>query len=420
MLSLLGNRIKRFRNTPQTLLTDSAGAANDNFGTSVAVSGDGNRVIIGSPNDDNGANADQGSVIIFVRNGTTWTQEAKLVEPTTPGFGAATYQFGFAVALSYDGSTAIIGAPYDENKGLDAGAFTIYTRSGSTWTYQTKITEPSPGRWEANGYFGWSVALSNDGNTALVGCPGISVSGMGDRGEAAVYTRTGSSWNYQATLAQSTGAANDFCGYSVALSSDGNTAIIGTPYDDVGAFSNQGSATIFTRSGTTWTQQQTITQASGKGSDYFGWSVDLSGDGNTAIIGVPYGDSFSQNGTGEIVFFTRSSGVWSEQQTLFGDTNAGLLGYSVSLSADGNIGIAGAAEEDIAGIVAAGSVTTYIRLGTTWQRLSKISNTNKVELGKSGNSVGLSAAGGIIVMGTPGDDIGANNQQGSATVFYRR
>lgn len=419
MLRLLGNRIKRFRNIPQILLTDSVGAANDRFGTSVAVSGDGNRIIIGSPNDDNGANADQGSVLIFVRNGTTWTQEAKLVEPTTPGGGAATYRFGFAVALSYDGSTAIVGAPYDENGGTDTGAFTIYTRSGSTWTRQTKISQIDSTS-QSNSYIGWSVALSNDGNTALIGRPGWNTNGNPAQGDAHVFTRTGSSWNKQATLVHSSGDASDRFGRSVALSSDGNTAIVGAPYDNIGAFTSQGSATIFTRSGTTWSQQQTITQTSGKSSDYFGWSVALSGDGNTSIIGVPYGDSFSNNGTGEIVFFTRSSGVWSEQQTLFGDTNAGLLGYSVSLSADGNIAIAGAAEEDIGGIVIAGSITTYIRLGTTWQRLSKISNTNKVTLGQSGYSVDLSATGGIAVMGTPGDDIGSNNEQGSATVFYRR
>jgi len=419
MLSLFGNRIKRFRNTPQTLLTDSAGAANDRFGTSVAVSGDGNRTIIGSPQDDNGANADQGSVFIFVRNGTTWTQEAKLVEHTTPGFGAATYRFGFAVALSYDGSTAIVGAPYDESHGTDTGAFTLYTRSGSTWTYQTKISQIDFAS-QANGYLGWSVALSNDGNTALIGRPGFNTSGNTARGDAHVFTRTGSSWNKQATLVHSSGAANDQFGYSVALSSDGNTAIVGAPYDNIGVVGQQGSATVFTRSGTTWTQQQTITQTGGKSADYFGLSVALSGDGNTCLVGVPYGDSFSNNGTGEVVFFTRSSEVWSEQQTLFGDTNAGLLGWSVGLSENGNIAIAGASEEDIDGVGVAGSATIYIRLGNVWSRLSKITNTNKVSLGQAGRGVDLSATGSIAIMGTPGDDIGANNEQGSATIFYRR
>ena len=145
---------------------------------------------------------------------------------------------------------------------------------------------------EASDFFGRSVALSSDGNTAIVGAYGDDVSGAADQGSASVFTRTSGTWTQQQTITQSDGVGIDAFGYSVALSSDGNTAIVGAYYDDVGSNVDQGSATIFTRSGTTWTQQ-TITQSGGAADDLFGWSVALSSDGNTAIVGA-LGDNSNQ------------------------------------------------------------------------------------------------------------------------------
>ena len=127
--------------------------------------------------------------------------------------------------------------------------------------------------------FGRSVALSSDGYTAIVGSPGTG----SNQGSATIFTRSGSVWTQQQTITQSDGAAGDAFGYSVALSSDGSTAIVGAFSDTVSGRSYQGSATIFTRSGSVWTQQQTITQSDGAADDWFGRSVALSTSGNTAI-----------------------------------------------------------------------------------------------------------------------------------------
>ena len=153
----------------------------------------------------------------------------------------------------------------------------------------------------ANDFFGGSVALSSDGNTAIVGAYGDN----SDQGSATIYTRSGTTWSQQQTITQTGGAATDWFGVSVALSSDGNTAIVGARGDDVGGSANQGSATVFTRSGTTWTQQQTITQTGGAANDQFGGSVALSSDGNTAIVGA-YGDNSYQ---GSASIFASQPGV---------------------------------------------------------------------------------------------------------------
>src|SRR5207253_3207086 len=123
------------------------------------------------------------------------------------------------------------------------------------------------------------------GNTAIVGAYGDDVGANMDQGSAYVFTRTAGVWTQRQQLTAIGGAADDIFGYSVALSSDGNTAIVGAMADDVGANVDQGSAYVFTRTGGVWTQQQQLTATSGAAGDNFGVSVALSNDGNTAIAG---------------------------------------------------------------------------------------------------------------------------------------
>ena len=185
MLGLF-NRKQKFRQTPQTLLTQSTGASDDQFGTSVALSRDGNTAIIGAPYDNIGANDNQGSATIFTRSGTT----------------------------SSDGNTAIVGAYYDDvGSNLDQGSATIFTRSGTTWTQEQTITQTGGAAFD---FFGYSVALSSDGNTALVGAALDTVGANNDQGSATIFTRSAGSWTQQQTITQSTGAANDYFGTSVA------------------------------------------------------------------------------------------------------------------------------------------------------------------------------------------------------------
>ena len=152
--------------------------------------------------------------------------------------------FGYSVSISGDGNTAIVGAFYDNNgKGINAGSAYIYTRSCSTWTQQSKLLA-SDGA--AGDNFGNSVSISGDGNTAIIGAYYDDDKGS-DSGSAYIYTRSGSTWNQQAKVVASDGTSNDIFGYSVSISGDGNTVIVGAYGDDNVKGTNAGSAYIFAR-----------------------------------------------------------------------------------------------------------------------------------------------------------------------------
>jgi hypothetical protein len=255
--------------------------------------------------------------------------------PKLVGSGAVgEYQFqGWSVALSADGNTAIVGGP-NENSG--DGAAWVFARSDGVWTPGgTKLPLGTGAVGTASQ--GISVALSADGNTAIVGGPDDN----SNAGAAWVFTRSGGTWTQQGSKLFGSGSAGTAeQGYSVALSADGNTAIVGGAADN----SLAGAVWVFTRSGgAVWTQQGPKLVGSGAaGSMVFqGYSVALSADGNTAVMGGP-GDN---SNAGAAWVFTRSSGgVWNQQGSkLFGGgaVGAAAQGISVALSADGATAIVG-------------------------------------------------------------------------------
>jgi hypothetical protein len=200
---------------------------------------------------------------------------------------------------------------------------------------------------------GYSVALSADGNTAIVGGQGDSFSA----GAAWVFTRSSGVWSQQGSKLVGTGAVGSaYQGHSVALSADGNTAIVGGYFDSSGA----GATWIFTRSSGVWSQQGSKLVGTGVlGTAEQGYSVALSTDGNTAIVGG-YSDS---SYAGAAWVFTRSSGVWSQQGSKLVGTGAlgsAEQGYSVALSADGNTAIVGGPSDSSS----VGATWVFTRSGT--------------------------------------------------------
>jgi uncharacterized protein (TIGR03437 family) len=301
-------------------------------------------------------NASDGAVWVFTRSNGAWTQQGgKLVGTgavqtaidgaTMPG-GA---EQGVSVALSADGDTAIVGGQLDGvNKG---GAAWVFTRSNGVWTQQgNKLA--GTGATSDNAQQGYAVALSADGNTAIVGgpydggtCNGSSCVAVG---AAWVFTRSaGGAWEQQGGKLVGTGAVGDaYQGTSVAISADGNTAIVGGPDDNptCSGCLSAGAAWVFTRSADgTWTQQGSKLVGSGAiGAAVQGIFVALSSDGNTAIVG----GSEDNHGAGATWVFTRSNGVWTEGGKLVGagaengESGAGQ-GYAVALSSDGATAVVG-------------------------------------------------------------------------------
>ena len=308
-------------------------------GSSVALSADGNTAIVGAPD------YPTGGAWVWTRAGGVWSPQG----PKLVGSGAVFHPYqGESVSLSADGNTAILGGKED-NEGV--GAAWVFTRSGGVWSPQGPKLVGSG----AVGYAlqGNSVSLSGDGNTAIVGGP----TDNNNAGAAWVFARSGGVWSPQGPKLVGTGAVGSaFQGYAVSLSGDGNTAIIGGDYDNSGV----GAAWVFTRSGGIWTQQDKLVGSGTVGNAFQGESVYLSSDGNTAIVGG-YHDSSS---VGAAWVFTRSGGVWTQQDKLVG---SGVVGYSwqgqsVSLSSDGNMAIVGGDADNSY----VGAAWVWTRNGGTW------------------------------------------------------
>jgi len=252
---------------------------------------------------------------------------------------------------------------------------------------------------------GWSVAMSADGNTAIVG-------GVADNkvaGAAWVYTRKGDVWTQQGSKLVGTNAIGHAGqAVSVALSADGNTAIVGGPWDNKVA----GAAWVYTRNGGVWTQRGSKLVGTGAvGNAGQGISVALSADGNTAIVGGVRDNS----GTGAAWIHTRSGGVWTQQGSKLVGTgavgNAGQ-GVSVGLSADGKTAIVGGLEDNSY----AGAAWVHTRNGDVWtQQGSKLVGTGAVGTARQGRSVGLSADGNTAIVGSFTD----NKMTGAAWVHTR-
>ena len=312
--------------TQQAKLVASDGAADDFLGRFSSIDGD--YAIVGAQYEDTkGLNA--GAAYIFVRSGTSWTQQAKLVASD----GAASDNFGWSVSIS--GDYAIVGAQYEDDKGSNAGAAYVFVRSGTTWTQQAKLTA-SDGA--ANDYFGYSVAISGD--YAIVGAYLEDDKGV-NAGAAYVFVRSGTTWTQQAKLLASDGETGDVFGQSVSIS--GVTALIGASGDDDKG-SSAGAAYVFVRSGTAWTQQAKLTASDGAASDKLAYSsVSISGD--YAVAGA-YGEDDKGGDAGAAYVFKRNGTSWSQQAKLTASDGAANDYFGISIAISGNYIVAGAYGED--------------------------------------------------------------------------
>jgi hypothetical protein len=252
--------------TEQAKLVPSDGAEFDRFGIAVALSGDGGTALIGARQAVVAGRRNQGAAYVFTRDGTTWTERAKL----TASDGAAFDVFGDAVALSDGGGTAVVGAEFHDPGGNDAqGAAWVFVRDGDAWTEQGKLTAAAG---VSGDRLGDSVAVSGD--TVLVGAGFPNAM----RGAVYAFTRDGEAWTEQATLTASDASANAWFGNSVALV--GDTALVGAWFAD-----GQGAAYQFGRDGNGWTEQLKLTASERGPNDQYGSAVALAGDGS-AVVGA--------------------------------------------------------------------------------------------------------------------------------------
>jgi hypothetical protein len=364
-------------------LLPNDGEADDRFGWSVAISG--TLAIVGAYDDDD--NGDRsGSAYIF--DTTTGQQIAKIL----PSDGAADDNFGRSVAIS--GTTAIVGAYFDDDNGDRSGSAYLFTApAGPTINEDDKLL-PSDGA--AGDRFGQSVAMS--GNTAIVGADRDDDNGA-DSGSAYLFdTTTG-----QQLLKLLPSDGRDFDNFGNSVSISGNTAIVGAREDDNRGISS-GSAYIFDT--TTGQQLFMLLPSDGAQADRFGWSVAISG--TTAIVGTT-GDDDSGSASGSAYLFNTITG--QQLFKLLPSDGAAFdnFGYSVAMS--GSTAIVGATGDDDSG---SASGSAYLFDTTTGQQLFKLLPSDGAADDTFGDSVAIS--GTTAIVGAPGD--GDNGSaSGSAYLF---
>ncbi len=434
--------------------------AEDYFGSSMAIDGD--TLVIGAIGEDSNAtwiNTDQnkndaayaGAVYIFVRNGSTWQQQAYLKASNTDPLD----YFGKAVAIS--GDTLVVGANHEasnaagvngdeQNNDLEgAGAVYIFVRNGSTWQQQAYLKASNPGE---NDKFGSSVAISGD--TVIVGATGEDSNATGingnqddnsasESGAVYVFTRSGSTWQQQAYLKASNTGLMDYFGSDVAI--DGNTMLVGAPSEDsnaTGVNGNQtnnnaidsGAAYVFYRTGSTWQQQAYLKASNTASADFFAYSVDISGDG--IVIGAYQEDSnatgvngnqTNNNSTdsGAAYVFIRINSAWQQIAYLKASNTGDLDGFGTSVAIDGSTIVVGANREDsnATGVNGdqnndnksySGAAYVFVRVDSNWVQKAYLKASNTGGFDYFGRAVDV--ANDTIVVASDDEDSDATGVDG--------
>ncbi|MEI7894298.1 MAG: hypothetical protein WCI05_14485, partial [Myxococcales bacterium] len=425
----------------QTLIATSSVARIDGFGSSVSVSG--NIAVVGAPNTSFIGSADsRGTSYVFVRSGTTWSQQAELKASD----GAGNARFGFSVSVS--GSTIFAGAPFMDNMwGTAVGAAYVFSQSGATWSQQPAFYGES-----ANDQLGTSVAVSGD--RALVGVPGSFFYTWVKTGKVLDFARSGGTWSPGSGVGPYSGVAGvagqrygtvvaisgtvgvtsattpvmgyamrwtgtrweaipsfapygDNAGTSVAIS--GDTVLVGAPRASTATNSTpvidyQGATLVYTRSGTYWSPQATLVANDATPDDALGTAVSLSG--NTAVVGTRREKAY---------VFVRNGTVWSQQFILRpSDPVSGLL-FGWSVSVDGDTALIGTFSQGSAPCAA----YVFVRTGSVWTQQQKIVPTDGSAASACFFGGAVAVAGNTALIGSESTRLGSSGGRGSVYMFVR-
>ncbi len=475
-------------------LDDQLGFGSALSGRTLALSRDGNTLAVAAMGEDSAATgidgdqkddsaSDSGAVYVFTRTGSgrPWTHRAYIKASNTDAYDS----FGFSVALNADGNTLAVSTTREDssargvdgngadNSAEDSGAVYVFARNGGRWAQQAYVKASNT---EAGDQFGWSLTLSDDGNTMAVGASTEASNATGingnqadnsaaNAGAAYVFTRRGVTWSQQAYLKGAKTQGGDLFGFCVDLSSDGNTLGI-CGYDEDGGSSGvngdeadnskagSGCAYVFVRNGTTWSQTTYIKQSNNaKPQDAFGSSLAISGDGNTLIVtaadedglvgginGEQYtGPQVQDQSNGALYIFVKANGMWTQQAYVKPSNIAenDLFGMRVAVNRDGNVMVAssmlqggggrgvGANQKDFSA-PGSGAVYVFTRTAGQWSQRAYLKAPNADAYDEFGGALGLSGDGGTLAVAARGEDGGSagiggnqadNSMRGSGAVY---
>ena len=389
----------------------------DWMGSKASISGDGTVAALGASYAQNASGTDAfGQVMIFTRSASGLWSEGAQRQASDLEYND---RFGLGVGISPDGRYLLVGAPYEDTNGSDAGKAYFYKAPQNQFTFpwSTGVQEARILGEAASEYFGYSVGLDQYADRAIMGAQYANYGGQNYTGAAYIYTRSGTSWSKEARIGPSDGSNGDRFGTSVALSLNGTTAAVGAYLEDPDNRSNAGSVYVYdkpsTYDGTSWGNNQAWDMTSigqtRESNDRLGYSVDI--DGDYLIAGMPYGGPSvsGSNGAGTAAIFVKTGGTYAFQTELTGQWNDGsMAGGGRAVAISGTRVYVGVPNYDSR----KGRVAVYTRSGTTWTHQANITGAaNESFLGCS-----LMASGDTVIIGESGNDTGGSNR-GRAYIY---
>lgn len=393
-------KIVPFTGTEKAKFLAYDGAKDDYYGFSVGISYAGETIAIGAYLDDD-IRAGSGSVYIYRKTGTTWAFHQKIVASDALGNDYS----GECVAVSGDGNRVVISASNDDDNGLNSGTGRVYVLQNNTWVLESKLIGSTT---TSSDYFSRALDINHAGDRIVLSAYADDIKAS-DGGSITIFKRTGSTWFEEITISGSTTAATDYFGRAVAISGDGLTVISGA-YQDDDEGTNSGSAFVFRCINGVWSQITKLIHTDIASSDYFGWAVDLSYNGKTAAIGAYLDDDKGSN-SGSVSIFIEVNGVWSREIKIVASDGAATdyFGYSVSLSNNGKSLVIGSHLDDDKGS-GSGSAYFYNKINGVWTFFKKLVASDGAASDNFGQCVQISGNGKIVISGSH-----LNDDKGSAS-----
>ena len=396
-------------NTEEVILSAPDLNASYQFGTDVAISGDGNRCIVGSPY-ANASASTSGKVYIFTRSGTTWSLENGFVPGTPENSGRA----GTAVSIDETGTRVAIASMYYPGGG-SIGRVYIYLRTGTSWGLEATLTGIGTGD-----YFGFDICINGLGDRLVIGAYGRDANGS-DSGSSYIYKRTGTTWSQELVWSPSDNASLDYFGCSVSIDYSGTRAIIGSYLSDPGGVAAAGSAYVIVRSGSTWTQEAKLTASDKAVGARFGISCSINNDGTRCVIGAYQATVDSFSACGKAYIFVRSGSTWTQEAILSASDKAASaqFGISVSINSDASKVTIGAFTASFGTTSSCGKTYIFSRSGVTWTQVAILMASDRYQSDNFGYSVDITDDGTRIISGAYRADMwqGAVSDVGKVYIF---
>ena len=421
---------------------NSRSTSESNFGSSLAISSDGTRMIVGAPAEDK-TSGDYGAVYIYTYTNGSWDGGFRIGRngtsyPSGGDGGSGDQMLGRSVAMNTAGTKVVVGASRRDGGGTNQGAAYIYEYSNGQWNLEGFVTASDAGNDDR---FGFGVAMNGDGTKIAVGAI-LEDSGNTNSGAVYIYTYSGGSWGSEVKLrahdAAQTNAGDSHLGYEVAMNTAGTKVVAGAPFHDLNASdaaaADSGAAYVFAYDGSTWSEEAKFQSSDLEAGDFFGFSVDINSDGTKIVMGAGE-EATGGSQAGAAYVFAYSGGSWSQQAKIqAADKRASMeFGHDVSFNTDGTKLVVGAFRDDEETEGArtgnggnSGAAYIFEYDGSSWNQLRKLKarpmgGTAGGDVGDNnlfGNSVVMSGDGSKVVVGSTEIDDSATNS-GAVYVFDR-